>query len=94
MRTSVLLGLIVAAACGGAVAYLAHERGLGDWGPTARDSRDGTPTAADATAAAPLTGSSKPDPYENKGQVYNLPFPSVIPDSYLSFPRRREPNFP
>ena len=50
MRTSVLLGLVVAAACGGAVAYLAHERGLGDWGPTARDSRDGTATVAGATA--------------------------------------------
>lgn len=44
MKTSVLLGVIVAAACGGAVAYLAHERGLGDWGQAAQEPRDGPPT--------------------------------------------------
>ena len=50
MKTSVLIGLVVAAACGGAVAYLVHERGLGDRGQAAQEPPDGSPAS---TAAEP-----------------------------------------
>ena len=52
MRTTVLLGLVVAAACGGVVAYLAHERRLGDWGQAGQASQ-GDPSAIAGPMAEP-----------------------------------------
>lgn len=55
MKTSVLLGVVAAAACGGAVAYLAHERGLGGRDRAAQVSQDAaSPVAGAATEPSRL----------------------------------------